>query len=1309
MEINWSSSPISFSTSSSVKKPELKNLKKKNIGIKKVGERMVARRPVPFTDGEEYCQRLVEEQMALEASKEKESTTNLSKASNKKEEERIRANKRKKAEEEKKKRIEKVKANMALGNAKGRRIRSSLMGVGGQDRSKPKIKQTTIDEYGSEMTQHTEIVYSNTTTRPELSKIERQIFHRPRLSKKIVSEYRRWLICKLDLRRSLTRKNGETYNPDGSVFVHASGNGGEVEAGEEIVKESQLLPTSLGGEESLVVLEYVEERPPILGNKGMVSNIVNYWRGEVSDCPISAGGGDRPNPKKGPQSQKPIIEEDIEEDIEEGFLGPEDGEKIKKIMEVEKARKKKQQEKKEKERDKFLKENDIIPEGATKVIKREDHGPFIAELQPNRTQPALINNLYVAPLFPHTPNSSDFLLTIPKQDNNLKVSNPNTHDEFIGETQLKPPEGTRVKPNSRPINVVIQPFPKSLLAVGQTEPKQRVPFPDSKELKEFRQNFISFQIAKEMEQSHNDDAEDIEYNYIKDVTFKNTVIDKNLLTNCMKSVAVQNSDNKWTLSHDFEGVEKLGSKFTPEQVCAHESYEAAMLRLQEVGIFELHTGKEVLQNVSTAVEFFASNARAMGARVKTIKDRMEKFGLGMLNEKQKKQYESLKKACELLKTEHESAQRKVKVARFILEELTLCPWNTTNALIDVHRKGEKKALLTLTGVGDPSGRGEGYAFVKKVEKKGAKKAVADVQNKAVGEVKKDDLRKLNMDKMASILRSFGVPQDDIEGLKRWDRVHMISDLSAMVVTDGLASGEQAKYARRDTLDAGEEREIYNKRLQEIWNRQKDALSLKEIVGDVEMEEGKGEGEDSDDDSFGDNLMDQLDSAQSASKTAAGDNATSQIFASKIGDKKRAEIDKNKEDAAEFLALKKSMREDKEDAKAYEGVDREALEKDAAASGANKAVIRKKIIKTFPDGTQETTFQFIVQNKNSQTHTLEAIRRQTANAQRKQEAWRKVQLTSNAGKHDGGDQKVLGHAMFAEGRTGINVPRGAKKGKKGKRKNETNLTELNFQPQMNKFKKANKMDNAGWERYAHGSRTTGEDRRRRRTQETKPHIEMRTIFDSIIDQLRAVECSADFRRPVNAKQFPDYRRRVKRPMDLNTMLKKNNEFKYSADLFLDDARLIWENAANYNGVNSTITANADQLNKLAEEAVEVLREDLDRLESLRQTEKVLSRSGPLTDAQKKAKDQEAKEYAARKQEREAKAALQQSTLLSGLGGGGAEEGGGGGGAEAGGGGGFLNLMDIGDSDSDSSDEELGVINANEPTTPPPKGNSPTPFS
>ena len=229
--------------------------------------------------------------------------------------------------------------------------------------------------------------------------------------------------------------------------------------------------------------------------------------------------------------------------------------------------------------------------------------------------------------------------------------------------------------------------------------------------------------------------------------------------------------------------------------------------------------------------------------------------------------------------------------------------------------------------------------------------------------------------------------------------------------------------------------------------------------------------------------------------------------------------------------------------------------------------------------------------------------------------------------------------------------------------------------------------------------------------------MKNIFDGIIDQLRQVEFSSDFRRPVNAKQFPDYRRRVKKPMDLNTMLKKNNEFKYNADLFLTDVRLIWENAANYNGINSTITANADQLNKMAMDAVEMIREDLDRLESLRQTEKVLSRSGPLTEAQKKAKEQEAREYAARKQERETKAALAQASLLGGLGAGAAEIGDSGGGAggvgvgaDAGGGGSMFNLLDLDASDSSSSDEEGGDGGGDAGAlSPPPKSNSPTSFN
>jgi hypothetical protein len=94
--------------------------------------------------------------------------------------------------------------------------------------------QTDQNEYGEDMIQHTEIVYNNTITRPEISKIEKQIFHRPRLSKKAVSSYRRWTLAKIDQKRSVTRKNGDVYNPDGSIFIHAASADGSGGAGNKI-------------------------------------------------------------------------------------------------------------------------------------------------------------------------------------------------------------------------------------------------------------------------------------------------------------------------------------------------------------------------------------------------------------------------------------------------------------------------------------------------------------------------------------------------------------------------------------------------------------------------------------------------------------------------------------------------------------------------------------------------------------------------------------------------------------------------------------------------------------------------------------------------------------------------------------------------------------------------------------------------------------------------------------------------------------------------------------------------------------------
>ena len=196
----------------------------------------------------------------------------------------------------------------------------------------------------------------------------------------------------------------------------------------------------------------------------------------------------------------------------------------------------------------------------------------------------------------------------------------------------------------------------------------------------------------------------------------------------------------------------------------------------------------------------------------------------------------------------------LSVFRFILEELSTTTWQLTNDLIDIHgRSGGAGSggICKLMGYGDPSGRGEAMSFVREPENKAMHSTVAaggsapNAGEKLVGTDK--DLRRLSMNQLASMLRSYGTPQDYIDTLKRWDRVHLVRDLSTRVTSDGLANDNQVKYARGERLKASEQREVYRERIQQIWARQKEALSnnadlTKELEAIDEEEEVRREGE-----------------------------------------------------------------------------------------------------------------------------------------------------------------------------------------------------------------------------------------------------------------------------------------------------------------------------------------------------------------------------------------------------------------------------------------------------------------------------------
>ena len=40
------------------------------------------------------------------------------------------------------------------------------------------------------------------------------------------------------------------------------------------------------------------------------------------------------------------------------------------------------------------------------------------------------------------------------------------------------------------------------------------------------------------------------------------------------------------------------------------------------------------------------------------------------------------------------------------------PWNTTEAFVKSHLERDGNGRMELQGIGDPSGRGEGYSFVR---------------------------------------------------------------------------------------------------------------------------------------------------------------------------------------------------------------------------------------------------------------------------------------------------------------------------------------------------------------------------------------------------------------------------------------------------------------------------------------------------------------------------------------------------------------------------------------------------------------------
>nr|XP_016853318.1 PREDICTED: transcription initiation factor TFIID subunit 1 isoform X4 [Anolis carolinensis] len=199
------------------------------------------------------------------------------------------------------------------------------------------------------------------------------------------------------------------------------------------------------------------------------------------------------------------------------------------------------------------------------------------------------------------------------------------------------------------------------------------------------------------------------------------------------------------------------------------------------------------------------------------------------------------------------------------DEVRTAPWNTTRAFIAA-MKG--KCLLEVTGVADPTGCGEGFSYVKIPNKPTQQKVSFFLQqdDKEPQPVKKTvtgtdaDLRRLSLKNAKQLLRKFGVPEEEIKKLSRWEVIDVVRTMSTEQARSG--EGPMSKFARGSRFSVAEHQERYKEECQRIFDLQNKVLESTEILS---TDTDSSSAEDSDFEEMGKNIENMLQNKKTSSQ------------------------------------------------------------------------------------------------------------------------------------------------------------------------------------------------------------------------------------------------------------------------------------------------------------------------------------------------------------------------------------------------------------------------------------------------------------
>uniref|UniRef100_A0A8C5D3V4 Transcription initiation factor TFIID subunit n=1 Tax=Gadus morhua TaxID=8049 RepID=A0A8C5D3V4_GADMO len=562
------------------------------------------------------------------------------------------------------------------------------------------------------------------------------------------------------------------------------------------------------------------------------------------------------------------------------------------------------------------------------------------------------------------------------------------------------------------------------------------------------------------------------------------------------------------------------------------------------------------------------------------------------------------------------------------DEVRTAPWNTTRAFIAA-MKG--KCLLEVTGVADPTGCGEGFSYVKVPNKPTQQKDDKEPQPAKKTVTGTDaDLRRLSLKNAKQLLRKFGVPEEEIKKLSRWEVIDVVRTMSTEQARSG--EGPMSKFARGSRFSVAEHQERYKEECQRIFDLQNKVLESTEVLS---TDTDSSSAEDSDFEEMGKNIENMLQNKKTSSQLSREreeqERKELQRIAMSTGSHRDDDASSvtSLNSAATGRRLKIYRTFQDEDGKEY--VRCETVRKASVIDAYTR-------IRTTKDDEFIRKFAlFDEQHREEMRKERRRIQEQLRRLKRNQEKDRFKGPPEKKAKKikERPDLKLKCGACGAIGhmRTNkfcplyyqTNAPPSNPVAMTEEQEEELEKTVihndneelikvegtkivlgkqliesadevrrkslvLKFPKQQLPPKKKRRVGSAVHCDYLNRPHKSIHRRR------TDPMVTLSSVLESVINDMRDHPNTYPFHTPVNAKVVKDYYRFITRPMDLQTLRENVRKRMYpSRDDFRESVEVIVKNSATYNGAKHPITQVAQSMLDLCDTKLKEKEDRLVRLE------------------------------------------------------------------------------------------------------------------